>query len=321
MEKFDICWDDIKTFEEFKQAKSKVYSKDSEFAQLQQKIRTASPEERKAIGTRMTELKNYVEAKLTEVEKRLEKEKIDRILNSEFLDVTKPVNAKGSLHPITLVEQRLREWFTQNGYYESKGGEIVDDEYNFTRLNIPETHPARAMHDSLYLNPTVLLRTHNTGITAVELEKNANKTMNNFAIGKVYRNDEDDATHSHQFTQLDFVSVGKVSFPNLIWTLKSLLSYVFEEELELRLRPSYFPFTEPSVEVDIYYKDRWIEVLGAGMLHPNVMKMAGYDTKKFNGFAAGIGIERITMIKYGIKDIRELYRNDLRTLRQFADEK
>lgn len=320
MSKIDIDWDAIKTFEEFKLVKNKIYSKDSEFAQLQNQIRTASPEERKAIGQKMTEIKNYYESKLKEVEHRLERMKVDELINKEFIDVAKPVKNIGSLHPISLIEQRLREWFTQNGYFESFGGEIVDDEYNFTRLNIPESHPARAMHDSLYINSKLLLRTHNTGITAVELEKNANMPMNNFAIGKVYRNDEDDATHSHQFTQLDFVSVGKVSFPNLIWTLKSLLSYVFEEDLDLRLRPSYFPFTEPSVEVDINYKGKWIEVLGAGMLHPEVMKRAGYNTKKFNGFAAGIGIERLTMIKYGIKDIRELYKNDLRTLTQFKNE-
>lgn len=321
MKKMDINWDDIKTFEEYKLVKNKIYSKDSEFAQLQQKIRTAAPEERKIIGQQMTEIKNYYESNLLKVEQRLERMKIEKMISGEFNDVTKPLKLNGSLHPISLIEQRLREWFNQNGYFESTGGEIVDDEYNFERLNIPQSHPARAMQDSLYINKNLLLRTHNTGITAVELEKNANRPMNNFAIGKVYRNDEDDATHSHQFTQLDFVSVGKVSFPNLIWTLKSLLSYVFEEDLDLRLRPSYFPFTEPSVEVDIKYKGKWIEVLGAGMLHPNVMKMAGYDTKKFNGFAAGIGIERLTMIKYGIKDIRELYKNDLRTIKQFTNAK
>ncbi|VEU75458.1 phenylalanyl-tRNA synthetase subunit alpha [Mycoplasmopsis maculosa] len=317
----EINFDEIKNFEEFKLAKSKAFSKEGKLFELQNKIRTASIEEKKIIGAEITELKSFYEEMFAKVEKRLEQEKINKLIENEFIDVTKPLGQLGSLHPITIIEQRLREWFIQNGYFESVGGEIVDDEYNFERLNIPKSHPARAMHDSLYINPTTLLRTHNTGITALELEKNANKNMNNFAIGKVYRNDEDDATHSHQFTQLDFVSVGKVSFPNLIWTLKSLLSYVFEEELELRLRPSYFPFTEPSVEVDIYYKDRWIEVLGAGMLHPNVMKMAGYDIKKFNGFAAGLGIERLTMIKYGIKDIRELYRNDLRTLSQFNYEK
>lgn len=314
----DIKWEEIKTFEDLKLAKSKVYSKDSEIVQLQTKIRTASPEEKKEIGQKIATLRNFYEEKFKEIEFRIEADKIKKIIESQYVDVTKPVNNPGSLHPITIVENRLRDWFIQNGYFESNESEIVSDVYNFQKLNIPEDHPARALHDSLYLNPTTLLRTHNTGISALELERNANKEMNNFAIGKVYRNDEDDATHSHQFTQLDFVSVGKsVSFNNLIWTLKSLLSYVFEEEVELRLRPSYFPFTEPSVEVDVYYKNGWIEVLGAGMLHPNVMELAGYDSKEFNGFAAGIGIERLAMIKYNIKDVREFYKNDLRTLNQF----
>ncbi|BAH69438.1 hypothetical protein MBIO_0173 [Mycoplasmopsis fermentans PG18] len=314
----DIKWEEIKTFEDLKLAKSKVYSKDSEIVQLQTKIRTASPEEKKEIGQKIATLRNFYEEKFKEIEFKIEADKIKKIIESQYVDVTKPVDNPGSLHPITIVENRLRDWFIQNGYFESNESEIVSDVYNFQKLNIPEDHPARAMHDSLYLNPTTLLRTHNTGISALELERNANKEMNNFAIGKVYRNDEDDATHSHQFTQLDFVSVGKsVSFNNLIWTLKSLLSYVFEEEVELRLRPSYFPFTEPSVEVDVYYKNGWIEVLGAGMLHPNVMELAGYDSKEFNGFAAGIGIERLTMIKYNIKDVREFYKNDLRTLNQF----
>ncbi|WP_027120350.1 phenylalanine--tRNA ligase subunit alpha [Mycoplasmopsis lipofaciens] len=314
-------FDKINNLEELKMLKNKLFSKDSELFKLQQAIRTAKPDEKKDIGFKITELKNQYEKEFKKIEERIEDNRVSKIVNNEFIDVTKPVQKIGSLHPITIIENRLRDWFINNGYFESKGGEIVNDLYNFERLNIPKEHPARAMQDSLYFDENILLRTHNTGITARDLEKNANKKMNSFAIGKVYRNDEDDATHSHQFTQLDFVSVGTVSFPNLIWTLKSLLSYVFEQELEIRLRPSYFPFTEPSVEVDIYYKDKWIEVLGAGMLHPNVLKMAGYDIKKYNGFAAGVGIERLTMIKYGIKDIREFYRNDLRTLNQFNYEK
>lgn len=316
-----IIWEEIKSFEDLKIAKSKVFSKEGDIFELQQKLKTASIEEKKQLGQKINQLKNAYEAKFKEIELKLENQKIEKLVNESFIDVTKPINATGSLHPITIIENRLRDWFIQNGYFESKEGEIVSDYYNFEKLNMPSDHPARAMHDSLYLNPTTLLRTHNTGISALELEKNANKPLNNFAIGKVYRNDEDDATHSHQFTQLDFVSVGNVTFPNLIWTLKSLLSYVFEQELELRLRPSFFPFTEPSVEVDIFYKNRWIEVLGAGMLHPNVMKLAGYDNKKYNGFAAGMGIERLAMIKYNIKDIREFYNNDLRTLKQFYKEK
>nr|WP_318028320.1 phenylalanine--tRNA ligase subunit alpha [Mycoplasmopsis bovis] len=242
-----INWDEIKTFEQYKQAKNLAFGPGSEIEELKSKIKSSNPEERKLIGIKISEIKSFYELKFKEIEEKLEKDKINKIIENEFIDVTKPLKQLGSLHPISIIEQRLRDWFTQNGYFEAVGGEITNEEYNFERLNIPNNHPARASHDSLYITNNILLRTHNTGITAYELEKNANKCANIFSIGKVYRNDEDDATHSHQFTQLDFVSVGQqVSFPNLIWTLKSLLSYVFEEELEIRLRPSYFPFTEPK---------------------------------------------------------------------------
>lgn len=313
--------EDINTLEDLKVYKNKVYSEGGEIFELQNQIKTCEPSMKKEIGMKLSKLRNEYEEFFKLAEERVKEISISKKIQNEFIDVTKPTHKVGSLHPITIVENRLKEWFNQHGYFQSEAGEIVSDLYNFERLNIPQDHPARAMHDSLYINSTTLLRTHNTGITAVELERFANKEFSTYAIGKVYRNDEDDATHSHQFTQVDFVSVGKVSFPNLIWTLKSLLSYVFEEELEIRLRPSYFPFTEPSVEVDIFYKNRWIEVLGAGMLHPNVLSAAGYTDKNLNGFAAGVGIERITMIKYGISDIRDLYKNDLRILEQFNNER
>lgn len=313
--------EDINTLEDLKVYKNKVYSEGGEIFELQNQIKTCEPSMKKEIGMKLSKLRNEYEEFFKLAEERVKEISISKKIQSEFIDVTKPTHKVGSLHSITIVENRLKEWFNQHGYFQSEAGEIVSDLYNFERLNIPQDHPARAMHDSLYIDSTTLLRTHNTGITAVELERFANKEFSTYAIGKVYRNDEDDATHSHQFTQVDFVSVGKVSFPNLIWTLKSLLSYVFEEELEIRLRPSYFPFTEPSVEVDIFYKNRWIEVLGAGMLHPNVLSAAGYIDKNLNGFAAGVGIERITMIKYGISDIRDLYKNDLRILEQFNNER
>ncbi|WP_416737967.1 phenylalanine--tRNA ligase subunit alpha [Mycoplasmopsis meleagridis] len=316
-----IEWDKINTLEDLKKAKNKIYSKDGELFKLKQEIKNSSIERKKIIGQKLSELNEKYEKLIKLAEENIEIKRIENLINKEKLDVSFPVNRAGSLHPITIIENRLRDWFMQNSYFEAKAGELEWDKFNFERLNIQKDHPARDMQDSLYVDDELLLRTHNTGISALILDKNKNKEINTFSIGKVYRNDEDDLTHSHQFTQLDFVSVGKVSFPNLIWTLKSLLSYVFETEIELRLRPSYFPFTEPSVEVDIYYNNRWIEVLGAGMLHPNVLKMAGYNTNIFNGFAAGIGLERLAMIKYGIKDIREFYRNDLRTLNQFKNEK
>ncbi|WP_036431665.1 phenylalanine--tRNA ligase subunit alpha [Mycoplasmopsis cricetuli] len=312
--------DDINNLEDLKKCKSLIYGSNGEIDLLQQQIKKVSAEQKKQLGMQIHQLKKTYQNFFEQAEIKLKKIQIEQKLSNEFVDVTKPMSKSGSLSPISLVENRFRTWFYTHGYYEQSSGEIVSDLYNFERLNIPENHPARAMHDSLYINSKTLLRTHNTGVTATVLEKYSNKEVSTFAIGKVYRNDEDDATHSHQFSQVDFVSVGQVSFPNLIWTLKSLLSYVLEEQIKIRLRPSYFPFTEPSVEVDVFYQNRWIEILGAGMLHPNVLKMSGFSSN-FNGFAAGIGIERVTMIKYGFADIRDLYKNDLRIVKQFRYER
>ena len=308
--------DNIKTFEDLKQAKAKFFGPDSKIKQLQNSIRTAAKEEKGKIGKQITELKKAAEKAFADKAKELEEKKLQNRIESEWVDIAEPVSKQGSLHPLQIVSNRFRDWFSQNGYYETKGSEIENDEYNFERLNIGKNHPARDMQDSLYINEDKLLRTHNTGFTARQLELNVNQAFSQFTIGKVYRNDEDDQTHSHQFMQVDLVSVGTYSFPNLMWTLKSLLSYVLEEEVEIRLRPSFFPFTEPSVEVDIFFKGRWVEVLGAGMLHRNVLEAAGY-TNDMNGIAAGIGIERIAMIKFDIKDIREFYRNDVRFLNQY----
>ncbi len=310
----------IKTLEELKLEKSKFFGKDGEIRKLQNAIRTAEPSEKSKIGKQITELKTIAEKAFAEKMKEIELNAIAEKVNNEWIDVTEPLEQSGSLHPLTLVSNRARHWLNQNGYFETIGSEIETDEYNFERLNIPKDHPARDMQDSLYINKEKLMRTHNTGFTARTLEKHANEAFAEFAIGRVYRNDDDDQTHSHQFAQIDLANIGYVSFPNLIWTIKSLVSYILEEEVAVRLRPSFFPFTEPSVEVDIFYKGRWIEVLGAGMLNEKVLKMAGY-TNDMNGFASGIGVERMAMIKYGINDIREFYQNDLRFLNQFKEVK
>lgn len=308
----------IKTLEELKMEKAKFYSNEGELKRLQQTIRNASVEEKQEIGKKISKLKEEAEQAFATKAKEIENRIINEKINSEWIDVTEPISKKGSLHPLTLVSNRFRDWLLQNGYYETNGSEIETDEYNFEKLNISKDHPARDMQDSLYIDEHTLLRTHNTGFTARELQKNINKSFSQFTIGKVYRNDEDDQTHSHQFMQVDLVSVGHYSLPNLIWTLKHLMSYVLESKVEIRMRPSFFPFTEPSVEVDVLYKGTWIEVLGAGMLRQEVINAAGY-TNDMNGFAAGVGIERIAMIKYGINDIREFYTNDSRFLNQYKE--
>lgn len=306
----------INSLEDLKQLKNRFYSDEGEYGQLKIALKNALGAEKAVIGKKLQELKNTAEDFFAKALEKLEQDKILAKIANEWVDVEFPLQKQGSLHPLTLIAKRFRDWFKQNGYIEVEVPEIETDEYNFERLNIPKDHPAREMQDSLYLDEKLLLRTHNTGVTARMMEKYKNEAFNQFTFGKVYRNDEDDQTHSHQFTQIDFVSIGYVNLPNLIWTLQSLISYVLEEEIEVFLRPSFFPFTEPSLEVDIKYKGRTMEVLGSGMLHHKVFKDAGY-TNDMNGFAAGIGIERIAMIKYGINDIRELYKNDLRFLNQF----
>ncbi|MCC3161021.1 MAG: phenylalanine--tRNA ligase subunit alpha [Mollicutes bacterium PWAP] len=309
---------EINNFENWKVAKSKAY-KSKELKELQISIKSASNFEKINIGKKISELKmemkNYFDYKLIEIKEIDIKEK----MKNSYVDITFPVNKNvGGSHPLTIVSNRFRDWFIRNGYFESVGSEVESTEFNFDRLNLPEDHPARGMQDSIFINKNTLMRTHNTGFTSRELLENQNTTFSHFVIGKVYRNDEDDATHSHQFQQVDLVSVGEnISIKNLIWTLKSVLSYVLEEKVEIRMRPSYFPFTEPSMEVDVFYKNKWIEILGSGILNNKVLEFAGYDTDRFSAFAAGIGVERVTMIKYGISNIREFYKNDKRFLDQF----
>ena len=275
----------IKTFEDLKKYKNEFYGPSGEVFNLKQKLKTVSKEQKKVIGLKLKSLvqehedffkKKSLEIKINEIKSKAAK---------QYEDVSMIVNPKASLHPFTIIANRFRKWLIQNGYFETEGSEIETEEFNFERLNIPKDHPARDMQDTLYFNENSLLRTHNTGFTAKELLQNKNKAFSHFTIGNVYRNDEDDATHSHQFVQVDLVSVGNLLFNNLIWTLKSLISYVLEEECQIRLRPSYFPFTEPSVEVDVFFKNKWIEVLGAGMINKKVLIKNGY-TNDQNGFCS-----------------------------------
>ena len=311
--KFDL--ESINNLEDLKNIKNE-FNNSKELIDLMNMLKDKNILNKAEIGRKIQELKANANLFFEKAKNKINEIEANKIMQNEFEDYAFPHNFYGSIHPIELVCSMFRKWLIMNGYYEEKASEIENDEYNFERLNIPKNHPARDMQDSLYLNDNYLLRTHNTGISARMLEKNKNKAFSGFSIGKVYRNDEEDATHSHQFTQLDLVSVGSHSFATLIYTLKEMLSYVFEDEIKIRLRPSYFPFTEPSVEVDIFFKNRWVEVLGAGMVHNNVLTKAGY-TNKMTAIAVGIGIERIAMIKYGIDDIREFYSNDKRFLKQF----
>ena len=235
---------------------------------------------------------------------------------------------------MNIVVDEIINIFLPLGYTVVDGPEVETYKFNFEYLNIPENHPARAMQDTFYITENLLLRTQTSGLQARAMQANIEKTpVKIICPGKVYRRDDDDATHSHQFMQLETLVVGKdVTMAELKGTLDLVAKKMFGEKRQIRLRSSYFPFTEPSVEVDVSCACNgkgcpickgtgWIEILGAGMVHPNVLKMSGYDPEVFSGFAIGFGVDRITMLKYGFDDIRHLYNNDLRVINQFNKER
>ncbi|MGL5541012.1 MAG: phenylalanine--tRNA ligase subunit alpha [Erysipelotrichaceae bacterium] len=266
--------------------------------------------------------KEILEAKA--LEEKLAKDKIDITLSGFALNV-------GNLHPLTIISQELEDLFIGLGYSVAEGPEVELDKYNFERANIPADHPARDMQDTFYIDTEWLLRTHTTAIQTRVLEENApTLPIKLICPGKVYRRDDDDATHSHQFIQAEGLVVGKgISMSDLKGTLEFMARKMFGDKREIRLRPSYFQFTEPSVEVDVSCHicggkgcnvckgTGWIEILGAGMVHPHVLSMAGYDPNECSGFAFGVGVERVAMLKYGVDDIRHFYQNDIRFLNTF----
>ena len=256
-------------------------------------------------------------------------------LNSETLDVTLPGHApkKGVRHILTQTAEEIEEIFLGMGYEIVDGYEVETDHYNFERMNLPKDHPARDMQDTFYVTNEVLLRTHTSPMQARTMDQHdfSKGGLRMIAPGRVYRRDTDDATHSHQFHQVEGLVVDKnITMADLKGTLELVIQKMFGADREIRLRPSYFPFTEPSVEVDVScFKcggkgcnvckyTGWIEILGAGMVHPNVLEMSGIDSKEYSGFAFGMGQERIAMLRYGINDIRGFYQGDLRFLEQFG---
>lgn len=292
-------------------------------------------EERPSFGALVNEMKKEISSQLEERRSLLAEKEMIETMEQEKLDITlsgyQPQS--GNIHPLMLVQQELEDVFIGLGYQVAEGPEVECDLYNFERANIPKDHPARDMQDTFFIDVEELLRTHTTAVQMRQLEQyhDAGKELIKVICpGKVYRRDDDDATHSHQFMQCEGLVVGKdIRLSDLKGTLLFMAKKMFGENRVIRFRPSYFQFTEPSVEVDVSCHicggkgcnickgTGWIEVLGAGMVHPNVLKMAGYDPTVVSGFAFGVGIERIAMLKYGIDDIRSFYTNDLRFLKQF----
>ncbi|WP_141993878.1 phenylalanine--tRNA ligase subunit alpha [Bacillus sp. B4EP4a] len=292
-----------------------------------------SAEERPKIGALANDVREAIATKIEEKQKALETAAVNAKLATETIDVTlpgRPVN-KGNLHPLTRVVEEIEDLFIGMGYTVAEGPEVESDYYNFEALNLPKSHPARDMQDSFYITDEILMRTHTSPVQARTMEKHKGQgPVKIICPGKVYRRDNDDATHSHQFQQIEGLVIDEnISMSDLKGTLDVFAKKVFGQDREIRLRPSFFPFTEPSVEVDISCKicggkgcsvckqTGWIEVLGGGIVHPNVLEMAGFDSKKYSGFAFGIGVERIAMLKYGVDDIRHFYTNDVRFLKQF----
>ena len=284
-----------------------------------------SAEERPAAGQLINEVKQAIQAKLELRFTALEQAATVEKLKSEAIDVTLPgrTSAVGTLHPVTITLRRIEKLFQRHGFEVADGPEIEDDFHNFEALNIPPHHPARAMHDTFYFDDGLLLRTHTSSVQIRTME-NSSPPIRIIAPGRVYRCDSD-ITHSPMFHQVEGLLVDTdVNFAQLKGLVIEFLHAFFEnDELGIRFRPSYFPFTEPSAEVDIEWHDEqghsnWLEVMGCGMVHPNVLNKVGIDSNRYNGFAFGVGVERLAMLYYGVRDLRMFYENDLRFLRQFS---
>ncbi|CRH20253.1 phenylalanine--tRNA ligase subunit alpha [Carnobacterium maltaromaticum] len=297
-------------------------------------MKDLSAEERPKIGALANVVRDEITTMLEEKKALLEMEKINQALAAETVDVTLPGNhvGVGQPHVLTQIIEEIEDLFIGMGYSIIEGPEVEEDRYNFEMMNLPKDHPARDMQDTFYITEEVLLRTHTSPVQARTMEKHdfSKGPLRMISPGRVYRRDSDDATHSHQFHQIEGLVVDEqITMGDLKGTLELFAKHLFGAEREIRLRPSYFPFTEPSVEVDVScFKcggsgcnvckhTGWIEILGAGIVHPNVLEMAGIDAAKYSGFAFGLGPDRVAMLKYGIDDIRHFYQNDVRFLNQF----
>lgn len=325
----------IHSSEDLQTIRNVYLSKKSELMSYMGKMKELTGEEKASFGQMINSIKNDIAAHLEEKRKVIEAQKLDEQLKKEVIDYTLPPKnyRKGSKHPFYAVIDEVSRIFIGMGYQIAEGPEVETDEFNFELLNVPKGHPARDMQDSFFIDDTLLMRSQTSPVQArVMLEKKGVGPIKIISPGKVYRRD-DDATHSHQFGQIEGLVIDRnVNMGNLLATLELFARSMFGEKREVRMRSSYFPFTEPSVEADISCFEcggkgcslckgtGWIEILGAGMVHPNVLKMCGFDTAVYQGFAFGIGIERVAMLKYGIDNIRKFYTNDKRFNSQFIKE-
>jgi len=293
--------------------------KKGEITALLKSLGQLAPEERSAAGQEINRAKQDVQQRLNARREALEAVALEARLAADAVDVTLPGRGTsvGGWHPVTRAMQRIEKIFRNAGFGIRSGPEIEDDFHNFTALNIPDNHPARAMHDTFYFAGGDLLRTHTSPVQIRSMVAEG-APIRIIAPGRVYRCDSDQ-THTPMFHQVEGLVVDEnVSFAHLKAVLHQFIEAFFERNAELRFRPSYFPFTEPSAEMDVSWGDgKWIEVLGCGMVHPNVLEAAGIDAERYTGYAFGMGVERLAMLRYGVTDLRTFFENDLRFLRQF----
>lgn len=324
---------DIKDMKSLNEIRVEYLGKKGVVTELSTLMKDLDNDQKKEFGKNLNDLRKTVESNLESLKVKIEEEELNKKLESESIDVTLPGNKLhvGSVHPINKIIEEVEELFISMGYDVAEGPEVENDLYNFELLNLPAGHPARDAQDSFYINEEMLLRSQTSPVQIRTMLANKEKTpIRIICPGKVYRKDNDDATHSHEFHQIEGLVVDKdISMNHLKGTLETLAKYMFGENKEIRFRPSYFPFTEPSFEVDltcfkcegkgcnICKGTGWIEVLGAGMVHPNVLKNCGYNPEEYTGFAFGVGVERIAMLKYEISDIRDFYTNNTKFLEQF----
>lgn len=315
---------DASTIAELDQVRVDYLGKKGQITALLKGLGKLDGAERPAAGAKINEAKESVMTKLNAKKEAMEQAELESQLMSEAVDVTLPGRGTdlGGLHPVTKTMRRIESFFANAGYSVEVGPEIEDDYHNFEALNIPGHHPARAMHDTFYFNANTLLRTHTSPVQVRTMEK-GEPPFRMICPGRVYRCDSDQ-THTPMFHQVEGLLVEpNVSFADLKSTIEEFLRVFFERELEVRFRPSYFPFTEPSAEVDIEWgrnadgSIKWLEVMGCGMVHPKVFESSGIDPEKYSGFAFGLGVERLAMLRYGVNDLRMFFENDLRFLQQF----
>lgn len=310
---------DAPTLEQLEQLRVNYLGKKGQLSQVLRGMGKLSPDDRPRIGSLANEVKEALQANLEQKHGELQAAQIQAQLEAETLDVTMPgvYRPQGRQHPLNSTVDRALDIFVGLGYTVAQGPEMETDYYNFEALNTPPDHPARDMQDTFYLPDGNLLRTHTSSVQIRYMETN-DPPIRVVAPGRVFRRDTVDATHSAVFHQLELLAVDEgLTFTDLKGTVKEFLQQMFGEELEVRFRASYFPFTEPSAEVDVRWRGKWLEMAGCGMVDPNVLKGVGYDPEIYTGFAAGFGVERFAMVLHQIDDIRRFYTNDLRFLHQF----